>query len=312
MSEVCQQSNEIENIKIEAINTAMEADDSRWSPKSPLPQVGAIVISDEESMEETDNVDEWTSPAIDHSETGSVVHPPPASPDYRSGSEESTEDANNDSKIEWKGRLNLAPLNPIKLFSNESFSPIALKSITCTVKTTTETVGGIKVHEIKPNKNIWFEDKFRKVHIVSGSIGVVLRAKISMVTNIVRERRSLQRPILHLTNISNAETEYGEEIELSNNKQLHVIAQTYANTQNLQMLENRRAIIYLKPKAPFADQYNQTSQLEQSISKFWPTRQQELPLSTAKILKILHTRHERKTKETTPSTTSSQQRSYRL
>ena len=311
MSEACQQPNEMENIKIEAINTAMEADDSRWSPKSPLPQVGAIVISDEESMEETDNVDEWTSPVLGHSQTGSVVHSPPASPNYQSGSDESTEDANNVKKIDWKGSLNLACLNPIKLFSNESFSPIALKAITCTVKTTTEPVEGIRVHEIRPSKNIWFEDKFRKVHIISGSIGVVLQAKIEMVTNIVRERRSLQRPILHLTNILNAETEYGEEIELSN-QQLHVIARTHANTQNLQMLESRRAIIYLKPKAPFADQYNQTSQLDQSISKFWPTRQQELPLSTAKILKILHSRHERKTHKTSPSTTSSQQRNYKL
>ena len=76
------------------------------------------------------------------------------------------------------------------------------------------------------------------------------------------------------------------------NNQLHVIAQTHANTQNLQTIENRTATIYLKPKAPFADLYNQTSQLDESISRFWPQNQrQELPLSTAKILKIIHYRN---------------------
>ena len=83
MSEVYQRPNENNDIKIETIETGMEAinDDSRWSPKSPLPRVGAIEISDEESMEETENNDEWTNPTLAYSQIGS----PPASPTYTSG-----------------------------------------------------------------------------------------------------------------------------------------------------------------------------------------------------------------------------------
>ena len=294
-------SNQSTIIKVESTRTGMEhKDDAMWSPKSPQPTVGVIVISDEESMEETEN-DGWTNPALSDSQVGS----PPESPEYTTEpTDDSWEETENTTKIDWKGNLNLTALNQIKLFSNESFDPIALRSITCVVKTTMETADGFKILEIRPRQNIWFQ-KSKKFHIISGPIGVVLQCRISMVTNIKRDRRSLQKSIIHIKDIKGAITEFGEELtELSNN-QLHVVAQTHAKMQNLQAIENRMAKIYLKPKAVHSTLYNQISEFDESIARFWPQNQrQELPLATAKLLQIIHSRNGKETNKATTSTTN--------
>ena len=94
-------------IKVESTRTGMEhKDDAMWSPKSPQPTVGVIVISDEESMEETEN-DGWTNPALSDSQVGS----PPESPEYTTEpTDDSLEETN--TNIDWKGSLNLTAINP--------------------------------------------------------------------------------------------------------------------------------------------------------------------------------------------------------
>ena len=228
----------------------------------------------------------------------------PESPEYTGVPTDEALVETGQTKIDWKGPLNLTSINPIKLYSNESFNPVSLQSIPCVVTTIKEIADGFKIHEVRPKQNIWLQKKVNKIHIVSGPIGVALQCKVEMITNIRRDRRSLQKAILHLSEIKNAVTEFGEELpELSKNR-LHVIAET-ANTPNLQTIEKRVAKIYLKPKAPFSTQYNQTSDLVESIARFWPQQQrQELPLSTAKILTIIHDRNGRKTNKAAANTTN--------
>ena len=176
---------------------------------------------------------------------------PPESPEYTGVPTDEALVETDQTKIDWKGPLNLTAINPIKLYSNESFNPVSLQSIPCVVTTIKEIADEFKIHEIRPKQNIWLQKKVNKIHIVSGPIGIVLQCKKEMITNIRRDRRSLQKAILHLSEIKNAVTEFGEELpELSKNR-LHVIAET-ANTPNLHTIEKRVAKIYLKPKAPFA------------------------------------------------------------
>ena len=283
-------------IKTESTRTGMEnEDEAMWSPKSPNPTVGVIVISDEPSMEEAE--DGWTSPAISESQVGS----PPESPEYTGIITDETLVEADQTKINWKGNMNLTALNEVKSFSNESFDPIALRSITCVVKTIMETADGFKIHEIRPRHNIWFQKKF---HIISGPIGVVLECKISRITNTRQEKRSTQKSMIHITEIKSAITEFGEEIpELSNN-QFYVVAQTHAKSQSLQAIESRRAKLYLKPKAVHESLYNQVTVFDDSIARFWPqNHRQELPLARAKILQILHKRNGKETNQATTSTT---------
>ena len=186
--------------------------------------------------------------------------------------------------------MNLSSVNPVKLYSMESFNPVSLQSIPCIV-TTIEMTDEFKIHEIRPKQNIWLR-KMNKLHIISGPIGIVVECKVEIITNFKRDRRSLSKPILHLSEIRNAITEFGNELPELSKKTLHVIAET-AGTPHLQSIEKRLVKLYLKPKAPFATQYNQTSSLVESIARFWPQQQkQELPLTTGKILSVIPTEME--------------------
>ena len=95
------------------------------------------------------------------------------------------------------------------------------------------------------------------------------------------------------------ELESGEEVQALSRNQIRLLAQTSTPAQQLQNNEGRRVVLYLKPETMFSSamtRYNQTTNFAEAISKFWPTTQhQDLPLSNAKILKVLHCRNERKT-----------------
>ena len=214
-------------------------------------------------------------------------------------------------KLNWKGPMNLSSVNPVKLYSMESFNPVSLQSIPCIVTTIEEMTDEFKIHEIRPKQNIWLR-KMNKLHIISGPIGIVVECKVEIITNFKRDRRSLSKPILHLSEIRNAITEFGNELPELSKKTLHVIAET-AGTPNLQSIEKRWVKLYLKPKAPFATQYNQTSSMVESIARFWPQQQkQELPLTTGKILSVIHDRNAKKTNKAAASTTNSTTRSFQL
>ena len=73
--------------------------------------------------------------------------------------------------------------------------------------------------------------------------------------------------------------------------QIRVLAQTSTPAQQLQNIEGRRVVVYLKPEAMSSSamtRYNQTTNFAEAISKFWPTTQHpELPLLNAKTLHLV-------------------------
>ena len=290
------------------------------TPKSPQYCVGVITINSDQ--EESENDEGWINQVL--------IAPPPKSPIYTgmnkaeevssgtdnqdcdadkitSDEETSENEYSETAEINWSGSINVAYLNPIKTFSAESFEPVLLKSLNCVVKTTT-MIGSVRIHEIKPKQNIWLKSAFRKVHFISAPTGIVLTATVTMLTNAKSGRRSIQKPIMHLQNISNAELESGEEVTALSKYQIRVLAQTSTPAKQLQNIEGRRVVVYLKPEAMSSSamtRYNQTTNFAEAMSKFWPTTQHpELPLLNAKILKVLHTRHERTTNKTITSTTN--------
>ena len=313
----------IENTNMRtAMDTKMETNSDSdveivLTPKSPQYCVGVITIHSDQ--EEPENDEGWINQVL--------ISPPPKSPTYTgineaeevsSGGDNQdcdadkiTSDEENEysetAEINWSGAINVSYLNPIKTFSAESFEPVLLKSLNCSVKTTT-MIGSVRVHEIRPKQNIWFKSAFRKVRFISAPTGIVLTATVTMVTNTKSGRRTIQKPILHLQNISNAELETGEDVTALSKYNLRMLAQTSTPAQQLQNIEGRRAVVYLKPEAMSASamtRYNQTTNFAEAINRFWPTTQHpELPLLNAKVLKVLHSRHERTTNKTTTSTTN--------
>ena len=68
-----------------------------------------------------------------------------------------------------------------------------------------------------------------KLHFISAPLGIVLKATVSMLTNAKSGRRSIQKPIMHLQNICDAELESGEEVTALSKYQIRLLAYKHAS-----------------------------------------------------------------------------------
>ena len=196
--------------------------------------------------------------------------------------------------VSWSGEVNLDLINNQKTIEGNNFSTIALKNIQAHAETVATWSAGktnlvaFLLHEMTFAPTYWTSESPQKFGIITGSIGIITTCKIESITNLNKRPRQ-DVPILHLKNFHNSVTESLQKVPELDDYLGKIIVEAELNICKLQNIVGQRVRLYLRPQKT-SGQYIRVTALKELLDSFISKGRKHLPLSTAKVLQVIHSR----------------------